>query len=789
MCYTRFAIPEAVEQRMTGRQDLFEESLRLGHSAAWDLQWDRALEYYRKALAEFPDNPTALTSLGLALLETGQLKEALAAYHRAAKSSPGDPLPVEKCAEIFERLGQIKEAIEQHEAAAELYVRRRDAEKAVENWTHIARLAPNNLAARSRLALTYERLGRAKDALKEYLAVAAILQQAGKIDRAIESAQRALTLVPGDPEASSALAFLRQGRPLPTPTRPRGATGPLRMARVQEFMRSEEKAPGEVSEAEESDPEVFAQKQALTILAGLLFEEPKAEAGAEGRGRSVSALTRGKPDAAGRPRMYLYLGQAIDLQTRGLKPQAAKELSRAIQDGLDHPAAHYNLGLLKRDLKDFEAARKHLAIAAGHPELGLGANLALGRLAKEQGDMPEAARYLLQALRIADSLSVDGSQSAQLSQLYDTILTSQTEGDAETLARIIENTLNFLSGPGWMSRLRQAREQLETQRPGGEVVPIAEMLAVPGTARVIQSISRIEDLLAGKHTVAAMEEAMLALQYAPTYLPLHLRIAEILIATDRLEAGLKKMASVAETYRVRGEIAQATDIYARILSLSPVDLGARAQLIELLAQQDRAGEALGQYLELAELYRQMADIDMARKTLSDALRLAQRSTVDRSWSLKILHEMADIDLSRLDWRRALRVFEQIRTIDPDDDKARSHVIDLNLRLGQEDQAAKELDSYLEHLVQAGRSAEALGKLEELAREHPGKQALHARLAEAYRAAGRIADAIAQYDALGEIQLDAGRVQEAIRTIQTIIGLNPPDVEGYQELLQNLQASA
>jgi hypothetical protein len=29
---------------MTGRQDLFDESIRLGHSAAWDLQWDRAIE-------------------------------------------------------------------------------------------------------------------------------------------------------------------------------------------------------------------------------------------------------------------------------------------------------------------------------------------------------------------------------------------------------------------------------------------------------------------------------------------------------------------------------------------------------------------------------------------------------------------------------------------------------------------------------------------------------------------------------------------------------------------------
>lgn len=776
---------------MTGRQDLFEESLRLGHSAAWDQQWDRAIEFYRKALAEFPDHPSALTSLGLALLEIGQPKEALAVYHRAGKAAPTDPVPIEKCAEIFERLGQIPEAIEQHEAAAELYVQRRDAEKALQNWSHIARLAPGNLAARSRLAMTYERLGRAREALREYLAAASILQQAGKIDRATEAAQRGLSLVPGDPDASAALNMLRAGRPLPTPTRPRGATGPLRMARVQEYIRSESPESGAAGpEDEYPDPEVAAQRQALTMLAGLLFEEPKTDEAAAGKG-SLTSLTRGKGSAApsGRSRMYLHLGHAIDLQTRGHKSQAAKELERAIRDGLEHPAAHYNLGLLLRELKDNEGARKNLNAALGHPDLALGANLVLGRMAREAGDLPEAARFLLQALRMADSLLVDGSRSTELSQLYDTILTSQTEGDAEALGRIIENSLSFLSGPGWLARLKSARVQLEAQRPGASVVPIADMLSVPGTARVLDTIGRLEELLAAGHIAAAIEEAMLGLETAPGYLPLHQRLGEILLQADREEAGLKKLGMVAETYRVRGEVQPAAEIYRRIIDHSPVDLKARVQLIELLSQQDRADQALQEYTELADLYRQMAEIDLARRALADALRLAQRSSVDRSWSLRILHQMGDIDLARLDWRRALRVYEQIRTIDPGDDKARSHAIDLNLRLGQEEQAAQELDSHLAHLVESGRSAEALSRLEELAREHPGKQALHARLAEAYRAAGRTADAIAQYDALGEIQLDAGRVQDAIQTIQAIVDLNPPDVEGYRELLENLKAGA
>jgi tetratricopeptide (TPR) repeat protein len=771
---------------MTGRKDLFDESMQLGHSSAWDLQWDRAIEYYNKALAEFPEEPTALTSLALALLETSQLKEALAIYRRAAKLAPDDPVPIERCAEIFERLGQTKEAIEHREAAGELYVRRKDAEKALESWTHVGRLAPENLSARSRLALTHERLGRRREAVHEYLAVSSILQRAGKTERAVEAAQRALALIPGHPDAGHVARQLRQGKALQPPSPPRGATGPLRMADVQDFLRSEQEKPE--AEPEGADPEVAAQRQALTLLAGLMFEEGKDE---ESSSPGMAALARGKASArneASRAQAIRYLGTAIDLQTRGQKKQAIKELQSALKLGLDHPAAHYNLGVILKELGELDDAKKHLMASVGHPELALGANLALGRLARMQNDQVESARYLLQALRLADTLSVDKSQSNQLNEFYDTILASQNEGDTEALARIVESTLNFLSGPEWLQRLRQARHQLEAQTPGAAVVPIAEMFAVGGSERIFQYLERIDNLINSSHLPAAMEEALLALGASPHYLAIHLRMAEILFKSGRQDQAMRKLKAVAETHRIRGEIRQATEVYLRILSFAPVDIPARVRIIDLLAQQARNDEALGQFLELADLYRQMAQIDEARKALSDALNLAAQSPAGPTWSLKILHQIGDIDLSRLDWRRAMKSYEQIVGLDPNDEKASMGVIDLNLRIGQEEVAAQALDRHLDMLVRKGKSAEALGLLEEMAREHPGKQALHTRLAEAYRAAGRKADAIAQYDALGEIQLDAGSVGDAIQTIRTIIALEPPDLEGYQELLRNLEAS-
>ncbi len=774
---------------MTGRQDLFDESMQLGHSAAWDLEWDRAIKFYRKALAEFPEDTDALTSLGLALLETEKYKDALQVYQRASELDPSNPIPVEKTADILERMGQIEGAIAQRNAAADLYLRRRDAEKAIDNWSHIGRMNPSDLTTRSRLAVTFERMGRNREAVYEYLAVASILQSGGKNDRAIEAVQRSLRIIPGDKDAAQALQKLQKEESLPPPPEPRRSTAPLRIDQVKDFLQMDtvEVIPEEKTEG--ADPETVAQKRALSIIAGLLFDEP-AESEEGTSPLDIAELTEGRVSkerkAIGQPQMYRYLGLGIDLQTRGNDRQAVAEYERAFQSGLDHPAAHYNMGILLKGMEEIDEAKKHLTRSLGHPEMDLGANLALGRIARMEEDLPEAARYLLQALRNADSLSVDDAQSSELNQLYDTILASMNEGDEETLSQIVENTLNFLSGPEWLSRLREARRQLEGESGGVTLVPIADMLAVGGTERVLESIGRIDDMISKNYYFGAMEEAMLALDYVPSYLALHSRMAEILIKTGNVDGGMDKLQMVAKTHFVRGEIPQATAIMGRIVEHNPIDTDVRLEMIDLLSQQDRVEDAMREYIDLVELYRQMAQIDLARDTLDRAYNLSKRGPLDSQWTIQILEQMGDIDLSRLEIRKALDVYEQLIELDPSHDTARQHVIDLNLRLGQEKPAAEALDAHLEHLVQDGRGKEALTLLEELAREYPGKQVLHSRLAEAYRAAGRTADAIAQYDALGEIQLDAGQMEDAIRTIQTIIELNPPNLGGYEELLKNLK---
>ncbi|MER3514033.1 MAG: hypothetical protein C4310_06295, partial [Chloroflexota bacterium] len=73
-------------------------------------QWAQAVAAYQAALAIVPDDPAALTGLGMALVQLGRLPEALTVYQRLARQNPSNAVALEKVAEIQEKLGQAGEA-------------------------------------------------------------------------------------------------------------------------------------------------------------------------------------------------------------------------------------------------------------------------------------------------------------------------------------------------------------------------------------------------------------------------------------------------------------------------------------------------------------------------------------------------------------------------------------------------------------------------------------------------------------------------------------------------------
>ncbi len=771
---------------MPGREDSFRIAMNEGHSAAWDQKWDQAAAAYQKALAEFPENPKALTSLGLALYQLGQHEEALKKYKHAAQVSPDDPLPLEKVAHLSERLGNLKEAVQAAMQAAELFIQSKEIDKALENWLRVTQLDPDNITAHSRLALVHERLGHTQLAVSEYLAVASLCQQSGNADKAAEMVGRALRIMPNSAEAKQAKNLLKNGQMLPKPLRRKGGTVPLRMAQVRQL---ESPQPAETG----LNPVAEARKKALNRMAEVLFELHGESGNSQPVQRSVQAFMRGTDPLSlkqsERAKVLLHLGQAIDAQSNNQDAQAAEELEKALEAGYKSSALYYNLGLLRATSNRLESALRYLQHAVKNNNYALGAHLVMAEILHQMGRLRESATEYMEALKLADSLVVPPEQADEIRQLYDPLIEAQTKkGSNEDLEKLCENIKALLLQPNWRSLIAEARQQLPQSGPGAPPMPLADVMTQTQSSQVIQSINKAHQLAQRGFLRSAVDELFDSLQYAPTYLPLHALIGDLLIQDGRREDAIAKYTVVTQAYIVRGESTQATNLLRRIIQVAPLDTTARARLIEQLVAQGHVDEALGEHIQLADINYRLADLNMARKTYMNALRFAQQAGANQSWSIQILQRMADIDMQHLDWRQALRLFEQIRTLQPGDVSVRKRLIDLNIRLNQHNQAVAELDSYMAYLENNGQRAEAIPFLENLVQDNPGQVILQRYLAREYSQAGRIAEAIAQLDALGESLLNSGDRAGASQAIETILAMNPPNLADYKKLLDKLRSA-
>lgn len=769
---------------MTGNRELFDKAMNQGHSAAWEQKWDQAAAYYRQALEEISNEPSALTSLGLALFEMKEFAEALKVYQQAARAQPDDPLPFEKTGAILERQNNPNEAVKAFMRAADLYLKNRNVEKSIDNWIKAINLKPENLVARSRLAVIYERMGRRIEAVSEYVALASLMQHINEIPKAVQTVEHALKIMPENVEAQQALVMLRSNQRLPRPGKSKKPSGSLKTAETHHQLE----APKQTTRA--MDPIEEGRQNALIRLAAMLFEETDTPTSGQEERRGISALTRGTgrlpSRQADRTRILLHLSQAIDSQTQGDDRQASEEIERAIDIGLDHPAAHFNLGFLVAE-KNRQKALQHLQVSVKHPKYALPSYLLLARIYQAENDYSQAANNYLQALRLADAESLPAAQADELRQFYEPILEKlANEKDEDALKKLCRNIGSQLLRPDWRQFLQIARQQLPPTPEGSPPIPLAEMLIETGNSSVIEATGRVKELANRKLYQTAIDEAFSAILEAPTYLPLHVQIADLLVQKGRTEEAVTKFLLVSELYSLRGETSQAIRLLERVAVMMPMNLDLRNTLIDLLVSQGQIDEAIEHSIELAGIYYQLTELDMARQTYTSALRLTQKSPTDRSWSLQILYKIADIDMQRLDWRQAIRIYEQIRTLEPEDTNSRSQLVSLNFRLNQDHAAMAEVDGFVSLLENSGKRKKAIEFLELVLQDQPDKLDIRKHLADLCSRDQNIPRAVEHLEYIVETFLKTGYTKNATGVLRAIIALNPPNVDEYRRALLELR---
>jgi tetratricopeptide (TPR) repeat protein len=679
-------------------------------------------------------------------------------------------------------------AAESSVRAAECYLKRQEVEKAMENWSRAVVLNPEHLRAHSRLAIVFERIGRKKQAAREYIHIASLMQHSGDIAKAVDAVNRALKIDPNNAEAQQALMMLREGTLLPKPARPRGGTAPLKKT-TAELRLAAPKEP----EDSGLNPIEEAGKESLSVLAGLFFDQ------------SVDADENGAPDRRGfqsivsgtgglfskkvdQTKIMLYLSQAVESQLSGNSEQAATELKHAVDAGLDNLAAFYQLGLLRFEANRLETAVRYLQRAVQYPDFSLGSRLLLGDAFLKMDRVGDAAVEYMEALKVADVAIVPPEQADGLRQLYDPLIEAQAqESDEAQQKQLCNGVADLLMRENWRNYLRQFRTESMAGFEG-DPMPLAEVLTETRGSQVVVAMNNVRQLARKGQHHAAMEEAFYALEHAPTYLPLHITIGELLLSEDLLPSAIDKFMVVARSYSVRGEAGRAIDMLRRVVDMAPMDLNARNSLIDQLITRGTTSDAVEEYMKLAEVYYSLADLTNARKTYAQALRLTQISDVNPTWQVRVLHRIADIDIQSLDWRQALQIYQEIRKIKPDDQKAVTNLVDLNFRLGEGDQAIQELDKFIQYMNGNDRAVEAIQFLEKQVEERPQQAGIHRRLAEEFFIVGNKEQAVKQLEITQEILMSTGDRMAAMAAVQRIIEFAPPDVEKYQQLLERLRSN-
>ncbi len=767
---------------MTEREKRYQLAINKGHTAAWDQKWDQAAEYYRQALDEKPEDPKALNSIALALFEMQEFEKSLHYYSLVAQKIPQDPAPFEKLAILYDTLGKPNIGSKAAVKAAEIYSKSGDSEKAIENWVRATVMDPENVFAHSRLAVVFERMRRIPQAVQAYLQIACIMQHKGQIEKAVQVINRALKMSPDDNEANQALETLRNRKMLPYPVRPRTTLIPKG---EHELLQEPQKEPGE-----EYTPIKEAEQRALSELASLFFEqtsdyEERQKAKTIDLKKIVDGTGPLYPKDIDKIKFRLLLGQVVDDLSKEDINQAAENLQMLVEIGLNHPAAFFLLGLIRYENNRLESSFRFLRRSVNHKDYALASRIIISQALRKQGQINEAALENLEALKIADTEFVREEQVEIICQLYDPLIEAYAqkpnEEDSGKLCEAIDEILNQKS---WRRNLRKIRDELSSSND--HPIPIAEVLTTVSSSQVVVAMSTIRQLVREGRRHAAFEEALFALQDAPNYLPLHITIGDIMLASNQIESAIEKFKVIARTYSVRGESGRAVEMLQRVVDLSPLDTKARQSLIDHLVFRGQQEEAIGEYIRMAEVYYNLADLNEARKTYTKGLRFIEQASLGEKWRVAVLHKIADIDVQSLNWRQGLTIYDKICSIVPDDFDANRNRINLNFRLGERKQALIATGDFVEVLKRKGRSVEAVDFLDGLAENWPKEAMIKTLLADIYQNLGRTQDAIKQYDDARTIFFERGNTEGAVVMLKKIIALNPENVDIYQQSLKDIQ---
>ena len=354
----------------------YQEATKRGEAYLQNEQWQEAFGVYRVAIAEFSQSAPAYDGLGQACFGLKQLDRALECYKLAARYSKGDVSYLQKVADMQERLGRLSEAARTYMAVGEVFLRQRELDKATSNWQRAIRLESSLLGPHRRLAMVYQRQNNTRDAVREYLAIARILQMQGEDKKALQMCRAALRLDPDSPDVITAIDLIRKG-----------AAEYNRVEEEEEEEVVEEKAA--VQTADEDLPAMvrqmaraFEAERTPVAPTAAKAASPLDDARRLAQNQLAEEIFRDEDDddsgSLSKLERDALIGQAMDYESRNQMENAIGCYERAIVGGLRMSAAYFSLGLLYKDSSQLDKAARALQMAGKDAAYQAGVQEALG---------------------------------------------------------------------------------------------------------------------------------------------------------------------------------------------------------------------------------------------------------------------------------------------------------------------------------------------------------------------------------------------------------------------------
>ncbi|UCE21870.1 MAG: tetratricopeptide repeat protein, partial [Candidatus Aminicenantes bacterium] len=139
-------------------------------------------------------------------------------------------------------------------------------------------------------------------------------------------------------------------------------------------------------------------------------------------------------------------------------------------------------------------------------------------------------------------------------------------------------------------------------------------------------------------------------------------------------------------------------------------------------------------------------------------------------------ENAEKNIKRGKFQDAIREYQKVLAVDPQDINVRNLVSDLYLRMNQKDNAIEELYKVASHYEERGSYSQSMAVYKKINKLNPGNIESTMKLADLYYAQGFLSEAKAEYSKIAKGLMKNHRTKEAIFLFEKLLKLDKKDIQ-------------